>query len=340
MPNYQLRESLFNRWKRRFISITILLAATCFWLILAPLWIICAVLFDCLSKKTSALRGAIFITWFFLCEIYGVIFAGWLFIRFMIDRNADAFLLRNFRLQSSWASHLWEGAQKCFRFKIDIDDQANTSKGPVLLFLRHSSMADTLIPSITISKPYDIRYRYVIKRELLWDPCLDIVGQRLPNVFVRRQSPDSQAEIESTQSLMNNLAKNEGVLIYPEGTRFTPNKRQRLIEKFHHTGNSTARANAEQLKNLLLPRMGGANALMQSNQHLDIVICAHTGFDKVTSLNQLWNGGLLDTQVKVRFQRFALNTVPADDKARSQWLLERWFEIDNWLEAQAERINQ
>ena len=52
-------------------------------------------------------------------------------------------------------------------------------------------MATTTYPQTTtyVSRRYHLRLRYVLKRELLWDPCLDIVGQRVPNIFVDRDAP-------------------------------------------------------------------------------------------------------------------------------------------------------
>ena len=44
--------------------------------------------------------------------------------------------------------------------------------------------------------PHQVRLRYVLKRELLLDPCLDIVGNRLPNCFVARSGADAQADID------------------------------------------------------------------------------------------------------------------------------------------------
>jgi 1-acyl-sn-glycerol-3-phosphate acyltransferase len=59
---------------------------------------------------------------------------------------------------------------------------------------------------------------------------LDIVGNRLANCFVRRNSGDSDREIAAVQRLMEDLGPNDGVLIYPEGTRFTEAKRRRILD--------------------------------------------------------------------------------------------------------------
>ena len=75
----------------------------------------------------------------------------------------------------------------------------------MLLFPRHVSVADTLLPAVFVSSRNGILLRHVLKRELLWDPCLDIVGNRLPNCFVRRDSRDSAREIRAVAALAHDV---------------------------------------------------------------------------------------------------------------------------------------
>ena len=37
--------------------------------------------------------------------------------------------------------------------------------------------------------------RYVAKRELVWGPCIDLAGQYLPYVFVRRGASDTPGDV-------------------------------------------------------------------------------------------------------------------------------------------------
>ena len=107
-------------------------------------------------------------------------------------------------------------------------------QGPVIVMMRHASIVDNLLPAGLVSLPHRIRLRYVLKKELLWDPVLDIGGQRLPNVFVRREG-DSATEITRIRRLAIGLTERDGVLIYPEGTRFTAKKRDQAIRRLERT---------------------------------------------------------------------------------------------------------
>ena len=70
----------------------------------------------------------------------------------------------------------------------------------------------------------------MLKRELLSEPCLDIAGQRLPNYFVRRDTGE-EVERERIGQLARDMGSDDGFLLYPEGTRFTAERRQRALEK-------------------------------------------------------------------------------------------------------------
>jgi hypothetical protein len=87
----------------------------------------------------------------------------------------------HYRLQDAWGTSLLAAAVRLFDLRLEIDEQgARLVECPYLLLLRHASTGDTLPASALVGRPHGIRIRYVLKRELLWDPCLDVVGNRLP----------------------------------------------------------------------------------------------------------------------------------------------------------------
>ena len=139
--------------------------------------------------------------------------------------------------------------------------------------MRHASIVDNLLPALFVAAPHGLRLRYVLKRELLSDPAIDIAGGRLPNCFVRRGADDAEAEIARVRALAAGLGPDEGVLIYPEGTRFTAAKRERAIER---------QPRAAELRNVPPPRPGGTLAVMETGA--DVVICAHHGLDGFASI--------------------------------------------------------
>lgn len=274
-------------------------------------------------------RCVFFFPYYFSCEVFGIVasFVIWLASGVWMGASRARFLNWNFALQRWWANALYRGAQRVFRIRIEVEGANELRDGPIIVFLRHASVADTLLPAVFIANANGLRLRYVLKHELLLDPCLDIVGNRLPNSFVRRSSGDSSRIVE----LMRDLGPRDGVIIYPEGTRFTEAKREALIEQFERKGERYLSQNARTLKNVLPPRLGGPLALLECNEAADVVFCAHFGFDGVVDLRDFLRGSLVGRVVKVRFWRVPFAAIPLSRDARKGWLFEHWAQIDNWV---------
>jgi len=274
-------------------------------------------------------RCALFFPFYFSCEAFGVVasFFIWLASGVWIGASRARFLDWNFALQRWWADALCRGAQRIFRVRIEVEGADELRDGPIIVFVRHASVADTLLPAVFIANPNGLRLRYVLKRELLLDPCLDIVGNRLPNSFVRRSSGDGYRVLE----LMKDLGPRDGVIIYPEGTRFSKHKRAAIIEQLERKGEAYLTEKARMLKNVLPPRLGGPLTLLDQNRSADVVFCAHFGFDGVVDLRDFLRGSLVGRAVKVRFWRTPFESIPKTRDERMDWLFENWMRVDEWV---------
>lgn len=321
-------------WLRRALTLPLTFAMLGLALATAPVWIPAAFVADRLLPGRCSLRCGLFLTWYLLCEALGIVAATALWVRALLrgpsGPGGEHHLSDLFRLQGVWAGLLLHGAMRIFGFRIHAEGTGNLDR-PMLLMLRHASVADTLLAAEFITRPHAIHLRYVLKRELLWDPCLDLVGNRLPNYFVRRDSSDSEREVRGVRALMRNLAPHEGVLIYPEGTRFTPAKREQVLRRLRAGGHTELARRAERLENTLPPRLGGTLALLEANPGLDVVFAVHTGFEGTTSFWQIWHGALRDTDVHVEFWRVPASEIPVDREERVEWLFENWETMERWL---------
>jgi hypothetical protein len=63
---------------------------------------------------------------------------------------SDRYLRANFRLQRWWARTLFGGAERIFGMHTTVEGDATVRDGPFLLFLRHASIGDTLLPAVFI----------------------------------------------------------------------------------------------------------------------------------------------------------------------------------------------
>ena len=239
-----------------------------------------------------------------------------------------------YAVQSAWTAVLLAALRRTFSLRIDVEGDDVVEPGPVLVLMRHASIVDTLLPAALVTRGHGIRLRYVLKRQLLGDPCLDIAGGRLPNAFVGRDSGDSEAEIARVRALARDLTPRDGVLIYPEGSRFTEDVRRHALERMAERGGPVYER-GRQMRNVLPPRLGGSLALVEEAADVDVVFCAHHGLDGLARVADAWSGDLVGRRVAVRFWRRARGEIPAAREDLVAWLLDEWQRVDDWVGAAA-----
>lgn len=323
---------------RRLLTIPGYVLGWSAWCAALPLLLLLALLVDAFRRPRVALRSVAMVTFYLSLELLGLAISAALWLwKLASGMAAERWRGLHFRLEAWWGATLFRAVAWIFGLTVEVEsDDAELGRGPYLLLLRHSSMGDTLLASALVALPHRIRLRYVLKRELLWDPCLDVVGHRIPNVFVDRGAEDSASEIRSVGRLGEALDLRDGVLIYPEGTRFTESKRRRLVEKLRTRGDTELHEYASSLEQLLPPRTAGTLALLDAAPEADVVLCAHTGFEASGSVGEIWSGRLLGRTIRVRFERIAHTRIPGDRSARVAWLRAEWKRIDAWVAAHRE----
>lgn len=317
---------------RRAITLPAYLLLTALALPALPLLLPLAAIVDLARGTRLGLsRSLLFFTWYLLCETYGIVAAGalalarpWL--------SAGGWERIHQRLKRGWGRALLTGAERIFGLRFEVEGDAEAAAGPMLLFPRHASVADTVLAAAFLEHRHHLALRYVIKRELLWDPCLDLVGRRLRNAFVDRSGADSAAEIATVRALARDLGPGDGVLIYPEGTRFSEAKRSRILERLE-ARDADLHRRARGLRHVLPPRLGGCLALLEERPDADVVFCAHAGFDGVTRFSEFLDGGLVGQVVRIAFWRVPAPGIPREPDARIDWLFSQWARVDAWVGA-------
>ena len=278
----------------------------------------------------TALRLTAFLWVYLAAEVVGLVAMAAAWALSLGGRREAALERMTLGLQQLWAGVLFGAVRALFGLRLEVTGDDAIVPGPVVVLIRHASIVDNLLPAILVTRPHAVRLRYVLKRELLADPCLDVAGRRLPNYFVRRGTGEA-VELERMHSLAQGLEGDEGVLIYPEGTRFTLERRRRAVARIGERDPDLA-ARAERLRHLLPPRFGGVGALLDGAPNADVLVIAHHGFDGLRLVSDIWRGGLVDLVVRVRITRVPRSAVPAGDAARADWLYDLWQDVDDWLE--------
>jgi 1-acyl-sn-glycerol-3-phosphate acyltransferase len=315
--------SSFTRRARSVPLYLILLALS---VALAPVAFPLAIAFDVATRRRlAATRGLAATVVYLACEVVGLGVAGLLWAWPSRRRYADA----NYALQRAWAGTLFHALCRLYGMTLELDGEEALSQGPILFFVRHSSTADTLLPVVLFARA-GLHPRYVLKRELLWDPCLDVVGNRVPNAFVRRDGGDPDA-VGAVAALATGLTRDDGIVIYPEGTRATAGARARAVARLE---GSPRLAGARALRHLLPPRVGGPLALVSAATGVDVVFAAHVGLEGAATLGDLTNGRLIGARVRVKLFRVPASEIPAE--GREAWLDAWWSRLDAWVTAESD----
>lgn len=333
-PQGLAHETTAARLARRCITVPLYLMLGPVLVLSLPFVLPLLALHDLLRRnRWSGIRSVLALAHYTLGETLGIVASGvvWLLGQVAPQHAVDW----NFRLQCWWARWLFGGARRIFGLRVTLRGLEFVSDGPVLVWMRHASVVDTLLPAALLSSRTGIRLRYVLKRELLWDPCLDIVGQRLPNAFVRRGQGGSEAEIDRVRSLARDLGPKDGVLVFPEGTRYTPKRRQQVIARLAESSEPKLVERARSLQHVLPPRLGGVLAMLETAPDADVVVCTHTGLESLRTLGDLWSGALVGRSVEIELWRSPAREIPRDREGRIEWIQAQWERVDAWLEVRA-----
>jgi 1-acyl-sn-glycerol-3-phosphate acyltransferase len=199
--------------------------------------------------------------------------------------------------------------------------------GNAVVIARHASLGDSLLSGWALTAEARLQPRYVLKKELLFDPCLDVVGLRVPNHFLDRQATDGSVELAALEELARGIGPGVVAVIFAEGTRANDAKRARALEKIGERDPQRAER-LRPLRRLLPPRAAGSTALLNGAPDADVILAWHTGFDGLDSfggmIRQLGSG-----LAPVRFvaERIPRSEVP-DGADFPDWLDAQWLRMD------------
>ena len=324
-----------NPLLRRLITIPTVVVLFVLVTVLAPLWLAAGGVVDLTRSLRSGtpwmtIRGLAFLWVYLLGQVWALVC-----ILVTAPLSQAAKERATVRLQGLWTRWNLAALRRVFSLDLEVEGQDCVLPGPILLLSRHVSMVDTLLPARLIANPFGLRLRYVLKKELLVDPVLDIGGHRLPNHFIDRRSGESLAEIEALKRLATDLDTDEGVLVFPEGTRFTAEKHRRLVARAAGQGGVIGEL-AAGYRAVLPPRPGGTLALLEASD-ADVVILAHRGLEGLATARDIWAGGMVGSKVTVALWRIAHDQIPGGARERREWLFRAWSAVDEWVTASTPR---
>lgn len=321
-----------SAWQRRSVSVT---AVTLGLAALVPSMIVLvpvAAVYDLIrGRNFPTVRMLLFGVCYLAWELVAIVSSGALWVATGFGRWVDRTwsIRAHHRLQATWVDSLLRLAGSLLHLRLDVAGTEALSSGPLIVLCRHASMVDTLIPAKLL---FDAGFhvRYVLKTELVWDPALDIIGHRLPNHFVDRSGSNTSTEVEALQRLAAGMGPKDALVIFPEGTRWTERKHERVVAKLRET-DPPAADRAAQRRFTMPPRPAGTSAVLDGAPDADVVIVSYTGLENLAGPVEALGLVPFARPVTVDLRRIARWEVPPNGPDRSRWLDDRWDEVDAWI---------
>jgi 1-acyl-sn-glycerol-3-phosphate acyltransferase len=239
-----------------------------------------------------------------------------------------------------WLSSLTAITGRLIGIHVRIEDPRDPEPGPVLVFSRHAGPWDSFLLAHSLVHTFDRRPRIVMKEAMQWSPVIDLVGNRLPNRFIRGHGRDAARFIGEIEDLAHDLGAQDALILFPEGGNFSDRRRLAAIERLARQGDDAHAEEARRLANLIAPRPGGVLAALRGAPEADVVFVAHTGLEPLTTLGELWRHVPLSRPLFGRYWRLPPSDVPPSEGDRVDWLFDWWERIDTWIDSHRDERSQ
>lgn len=204
---------------------------------------------------------------------------------------------------------------------------------PLIVLSRHAGPGDSFTIVHALMETYRREPRIVLKNTLMWEPTIGILMHRLPNRFVQPHPKPGQDLRTQIGELARHLDSDDVLLIFPEGGNFTAARRTRAISRLRGLGLDQMAARAEAWTHVLAPRPGGVVAALTNAPEADVLLCAHTGLEHLTTIADIWHDLPMDKELVLRWWRVPRAQIPAGADGIADWLYAEWARIDAWIAA-------
>ena len=327
---------------RRVLLAPLMIVVTFLLVTTLPVWIIiAAAAVPFLPGRFRALRLLWMLIIYMVYESVGILrlFGLWVSSGFGARLRSVAMQEEHYELIRWFLSSLYDSAVRVLKLDVSLEERQGrnellqTMRRPLLVFGRHAGPGDSFLLIHEVMIRLGRRPRIVLKDLLQFDPCLDIVLNRLPNRFITSDPAAGDRMIAAIGELAEDMGDLDALVIFPEGANFTEKRRTRAIEKLRLKGFRKHADHATRMRNVLAPRPGGALAAIEATPKVDIMFVAHTGLEDMVTIGDLWRGLPMDQVVKIGWWIVPEEDVPEGDDQQIDWLFREWGDVDSWIAA-------
>ena len=331
---------------RRLVLAPLVIVIAVGFVVLSPFLALLALVFGLLARSRAghmrSLRLVGFALVWFVAETLAVVMLTglWVVSGFGGRLRTEPYQSRHYGVMRWFLDVLHRGAERTYGLRAEVEEPDLTMAEaaarlarPVIVLSRHAGPGDSFLLVHQLLSVYQRRPRVVMKATLQLDPSVDIVGNRLPNVFVRHRQAGEHIFTDLIRRLARGLDRNGALVIFPEGGNWTPGRWRRGIRRLENLGRPDLAARAREMPNLLPPRPGGALAAIAACPDADVIFVAHAGLDNIITLGDIWAKFPVNQVIRARWWRVPFDQVPRDARheAQVQWLYDWWERIDAWI---------
>lgn len=323
---------------RRPVTVTVWLLVSAVVLVLSPLLLASAAIASSVTGRPQMLIFTRLAIVYFALELAVLIACGGLWIA-----SGAGLLMKTPRFQRLHMSLLRQFVHTftvrwnaLLQIELAVDERSEASRaleadGPLLFFSRHAGPGDSILLIDRLLTRYERSPSVVFKESVALDPCVDLIGHRLPHAVLDTADPEAcEARIEEVAA---GLGPRGVLLLFPEGGNFTPERRRRAMRKLRRRKQA---ARAAQMEHMLPPQPGGALAALRGNPRAGVVFGAHTGLGLAAFPRDVWRAAPLARTFVAEMWLAPAHERPTDPHAQVEWLYDWWRRLDDWVEAQGD----
>ncbi len=316
--------------------------------VLFPLLAVATWTFGLVGRSRPGRHRALRLLFFALVWLFAdtaAVFMGlglWIASGFGGRLRTEPYQTRHYAVMRWFLDRVYSAATRAFGLRIEIEEPELTATElaarlarPIIVLSRHAGPGDSLLLVHHLLSVYGRRPRVVMKASMQLDPGVDVVANRLPNVFIHHAKTGERLFVEQIHRLAAGLDAAGALVIFPEGGNWTPNRWQRGIARLEHLGRRDLAARAREMPNLLAPRSGGAFTAITACPAADVIFVAHAGLDQMVTVADVWRKLSVGQTIRAKWWRVPVEEVPrdADHEAQVLWLYDWWQRIDAWISA-------
>jgi 1-acyl-sn-glycerol-3-phosphate acyltransferase len=314
--------------------------------VLSPLLALVAVVFGLVKLSRPGRMRGLRVLWFTVVWLTAETMALfsclalWVASGFGGRLRTEPYASRHYAVMRWFIGLIYRVGTSAFGVTVEVEEPELTPEerlarlaGPVIVLSRHAGPGDSFLLVHQLLNVYGRRPRLVMKAMLQIDPSMDVVFNRLPNVFISRRKAGEGLFVEEISRLASGLDQDGALVIFPEGGNWSPGRWQRGIQRLQRKGRADLAARASEMPNVLPPRTGGVLAAIEAAPTADVIFVAHAGLDTLVSIGDIWRELPMNQAVRAKWWRVPADMVPrtAGREAQVKWLYDWWQLIDGWI---------